>query len=543
MPAEVLSSIESDTVMTVTVWEEQGITSEAQPLSRKRNAEGQRIHYRNASRSVSRSLEPETRGSSAESTSIVLPEARCSSVEFTSLILTEVQPQIEESEPTEDVNTEDSDEEGEAGEATDTVTGLVADFFTDSILQDDTLLDDADGKQAEDLAASPEEAEAPRILDVPLEGLAETLMPKVLPKLYTTRSSTSPLKHIASPFRSTIRSPPTYIDDEATATINGLITLSPTDCVIAAQPLNSDNNTYLADDTDMLKDFLDRVRTSKAAKIARAEQSVFARASISPRRPLGDLDTNSPSSSPLKPTSSVAIPAEPESPSKRSASGSNAPEAENYRRSKRTRLPAFKDKDKAKETNFIPVVRRADGSEMLQAQLQKSAAQELSSLTRANTRRNKGNREVTMLQIRALAEDVPVVVIGLTGGEAEGEAKEKKGKGVRWDEQLVYFQDGQSKGKVRKKALPKPKKVSSAVVAPVEIIEKGQAKAVKVVKEKLETPTQKVRSSARVSPAKRESRLPLTAQAAGVGKVASTPAPKRRSRAAGYDGTNRRPEV
>ena len=193
----------------------------------------------------------------------------------------------------------------------------------------------------------------------------------------------------------------------------------------------------ISDDTDMLKDFISRARAKKAA---RALDDIIPTYSFvsprrSPRKVLGNLDRNFPS-----PTKSISLADRPGTPPGRvtvkplddegdlDESTSNTA---THRRSARTRVPALPTASTPGPC-FIPV-RRPDGTELVT--LQKSEAQELAVVTRANTRRNKGKARMPKYMLATL--------IGTDGDEelVARRQEAKHGKSVDWDERLVYYHE------------------------------------------------------------------------------------------------------
>jgi len=186
-----------------------------------------------------------------------------------------------------------------------------------------------------------------------------------------------------------------------------------------------------SDDTSMLKDFLNRAQARKAAKSTEAipapERADTPRRS--PRKILGQLDKNSPS--PTKTRDSAHRPGTP--PGKALTGVLGCDDADEpcsepviHRRSAR-KCPSAK-KEAPGAPSFIPV-RRPDGADPVV--LQKSVAQELATITRANTRRNKGTSKLPKTMLETLASKV----------EEDMPAKKKETrstKSVEWDEKLVY---------------------------------------------------------------------------------------------------------
>ena len=189
-----------------------------------------------------------------------------------------------------------------------------------------------------------------------------------------------------------------------------------------------------SDDTTMLKDFLNRAQARKAAK---STEVVLAPERVntprrSPRKILGQLDKNSPS--PIKSRDQAYRPRTPQGKTLTALLGCDevdelCSEPVAHRRSAR-KCPSAK-KEPPGAPSFIPV-RRPDGADPVV--LQKSAAQELAILTRANTRRNKGSSKLPKVTLETLVSKIV----------EEMPAKEKEtrpAKSVNWDEKLVYYRE------------------------------------------------------------------------------------------------------
>ncbi|KAL9125214.1 MAG: hypothetical protein Q9217_005545 [Psora testacea] len=161
----------------------------------------------------------------------------------------------------------------------------------------------------------------------------------------------------------------------------------------------------LSDDTTILKDFLDRAQARKAAKntheVPKSLQGSLRR---SPRKTLQPRIDNASSPHKLGELMPKRVATRPSTPAERSKMdlcvvddvAEPATESASCRRSARTRLQA-PSKTPPGAPSFIPV-RRADGTDPVV--LQKSQAQELAILTRANTRRNKGQSKPPLLALQ-----------------------------------------------------------------------------------------------------------------------------------------------
>lgn len=206
--------------------------------------------------------------------------------------------------------------------------------------------------------------------------------------------------------------------------------------------------TRFSDDTNMLKDFVNRVQAKKASKdiqipISKAAPMTSPRRS--PRKALAEMDQNSPS--PQRPKDLANRPGTPPGDRPLGTIDSDDPddiatEPTTCRRSTRTRFfaPAT---TAAGAPSLIPV-RRADGEAIVQ--LHKSHAHELATITRANTKRNKGQSKPPKATLQTLPAEASEDAIDAPGGRGEARA-------VGWDETLVYYQERSDlkEGKVEKR--------------------------------------------------------------------------------------------
>lgn len=204
---------------------------------------------------------------------------------------------------------------------------------------------------------------------------------------------------------------------------------------IAETTRTTRSGTRYSDETNMLRDFLSRARARKAAK----EVSVSTEAPgpttscrRSPRKSLAEVDNNSPS--PEKPRNASKRRGTPPGKAKLEIGDLDdldeaAHETPSHRRSTRTRL--FTPVRPAPEAPSLIPVRRADGGDNII--LRRSSAQELATVTRANTRRNRGQSKPPKLVLRNLSTvSLPTEVLGERGDGC--------GKSVGWDKTLVYYQ-------------------------------------------------------------------------------------------------------
>ncbi len=206
-------------------------------------------------------------------------------------------------------------------------------------------------------------------------------------------------------------------------------------------------SAYDHDDTDMLRNFLTRVKANKAAKNPPKRNRSLPHSPL--RIPLGDLDSNaSPSPLQLQKASEPDV-TEP-SPSKRKKKPSPLAQCENEpepRRSGRTK-PSVKEPPGA--PSFIPVRRLGQDIDTT-VTLKRNEEKELAALTRVNTRKNKGNalsalevlakkseeKEDPVMRQRLLKE---VFDEKMEKGRQEKEKRGREKKSVSWAEELAQFQ-------------------------------------------------------------------------------------------------------
>ena len=278
-------------------------------------------------------------------------------------------------------------------------------------------------------------------------------------------------------------------DIQATKTLDdGNQSIARIEIDAAVQALETDKNptessnrktrsgARFSDDTSMLKEFLNRAQAKKAAKtpiLSVPDPSETPKPQISPRRSprkaLGSHDGNA-----LSPRKHRDLPnrlATPPGKLKRDALDSDevdeiSEEVTSCRRSTRTRLPA-PSKAPLGAPSFIPV-RRADGADPVV--LQKSQAQELAMVTRANTRRNKGQSKPPLLALEELPAET-------TGNAITLKQRAENSKTVGWAEKLASYQDAKdadeaevTRPKVRRlrglgaaNGTPRPKRTTAVV--------------------------------------------------------------------------------
>lgn len=317
------------------------------------------------------------------------------------------------------------------------------------------------------------------------------------------------------------------------------------------------------DDTDMLRDFLCKVKANKAAKAAIKRKKSLphspiqiplaeteGRISPTPNEVSTDIihthQVQSDSASPSKKRRRVVHTAK-DGPEDSEGPSSTTP----VRRSTRTRLPVVKVPSNASMApSLIPV--RLESEQDITVTLRKSEDKELAVLTKVNTRKNKGSArsvhatldkwqkdmadpafEQTILKETALAEYVRPLHEKL-----EGKRRNRKGQNVEWAEMLV-----QCRGE------PVRKTDSSSETGPAAKL--GDVESASTMESKLPQPRAKGRTPTRscrapkdvleleTAPAKTplpEQPVPKTVKVGVRSKIAlgmaanGTPAPKRRVR-------------
>ncbi|KAL8829848.1 MAG: hypothetical protein Q9191_001779 [Dirinaria sp. TL-2023a] len=237
----------------------------------------------------------------------------------------------------------------------------------------------------------------------------------------------------------------------------------PIDDAIASQAMpakTTRSGARFSDDTNLLKDFLNRAQAKKLTKdLGMPENELSAMSPRrSPRKALAECTINSPS--PRKMPDLAGRPGTPPGMQRLDAftlddADELSGEPMSCRRSTRIRLPA-PPRLPPGAPSFIPV-RRADRTEPV-VLLQKSVAQDLAVQTRANTRRNKGQSKPPSVALQHLtAETVETIC-------SHAQANEKA-KSVGWDERLVYYYCRDSQDGPAPTPAPAPAPAPSSVVA------------------------------------------------------------------------------
>lgn len=216
---------------------------------------------------------------------------------------------------------------------------------------------------------------------------------------------------------------------------------------------NTAAHAFDHDDTDMLRNFLTRVKANKAAKAGTSIPKRKRSLPHSPiRLPLESMDAGlSPSSPKSKDEFDISLPAD--LAAKRKQEDANLDDDEGrepklIRRSGRTRLPVKAAPLAA--PSFIPVRRLGqDGDNTVT--LRRNEEKELAALTRVNTRKNKAGAQLPIQVLAKQAEERedPAsrqrALKEVFDEKAQKQKTGKKGKTVIWAEELAQFQTGEGK--------------------------------------------------------------------------------------------------
>ncbi|KAF5868928.1 uncharacterized protein Bfra_011893 [Botrytis fragariae] len=280
------------------------------------------------------------------------------------------------------------------------------------------------------------------------------------------------------------------------------------------------------DDTDILRQFLTRVKADKAAKAAAPAPKKRKSLPHSPLRiPLGDI-MNAEASSPVQTPRDdfdLSVP-ETASPSRKSRATTPPSteeveaEARSIRRSGRTRPPVLKIPLPAPSS--IPV-RRLGGQDDTTVTLKQSVEKELAALTRVNTRKNKAGAvfpEVLLARKADAKENPAKRQKELKEMFEEKLRREKKAKGkpkksVVWAEEIAQYQTLERKERKTMESR-KVNKSGERIVDESKTEEKGKVAEAKDKKGRVKTHT---------SSSSRPSKI-----ATGIPTASGTPAKKKR---------------
>ncbi|THV44396.1 hypothetical protein BGAL_0654g00050 [Botrytis galanthina] len=290
-------------------------------------------------------------------------------------------------------------------------------------------------------------------------------------------------------------------------------------------PINV-TSSFENDDTDILRQFLTRVKADKAAKAAAPAPKKRKSLPHSPLRiPLGDI-MNAEASSPVQAPRDdfdLSVP-ETASPSRKTRATTPPSteevdaEARSIRRSGRTRPPVLKIPLPAPSS--IPV-RRLGGQDDTNVTLKQSVEKELAALTRVNTRKNKAGAVFpdVLLARKADAKENPakrqkeLKEMFEEKLRREKKAKGKPKKSVIWAEEIAQYQTLEKKEKKTMESR-KVNKSGERIVDESKTEEKGKVAEAKDKKGRVKTHT---------SSTSRPSKI-----ATGIPTASGTPAKKKR---------------
>jgi hypothetical protein len=231
-------------------------------------------------------------------------------------------------------------------------------------------------------------------------------------------------------------------------------------------------HTFDNDDTDMLRNFLTRVKANKAAKAGTLIPKRKRSLPHSPiRLPLESVEAAlSPSSPKSKDEFDVSLPAD--LVAKRAQEDANlgddeGREPKSIRRSGRTRLPVKAAPLAA--PSFIPVRRLGQDGDNTVTLRRRNEEKELAALTRVNTRKNKAGAQLPMQVLAKQAEEKedPAsrqrALKEVFDEKVHKQKKGKKGKTVLWAEELAQFQTEEGKPAELEKEPVKEKEKATSV--------------------------------------------------------------------------------
>ncbi|RDL40797.1 uncharacterized protein BP5553_00776 [Venustampulla echinocandica] len=254
--------------------------------------------------------------------------------------------------------------------------------------------------------------------------------------------------------------------NEGETNVTGTITSETTNGLAETTTQNTPFPSYDHDDTDMLRNFLTRVKANKAANAGQTTQKRKRSLPHSPLRlPLGDPDGTNDSPSSPRAEDELDVSLSTSSPSKRlkhntpTSSAGDITQPKSVRRSGRTRLPV---KAPLAAPSFIPVRRIGqEGDNTIT--LKRNEEKELAALTRVNTRKNKGGAlfPADVLTKKAEEKDDPVsrqrALKEVFDDRLQKQKRGKSRKSVVWAEELAQYQIIDGKNVKVKKGVDKNK--------------------------------------------------------------------------------------
>lgn len=216
----------------------------------------------------------------------------------------------------------------------------------------------------------------------------------------------------------------------------------------------------VSDDTALLQAFLNRAAENKSTRRLsatkreslsnRRDSDTVRQALASPLKPeiLGTLDPNSPSPKKSAPTPEEVKSVNTEiAPVSSPVEGGNEPENTQGRTTRRS----HREKRRVERAAPLAQTRISLRGNTEPVVLKRSEAQELATVTRSNTRKNKGGSIMPTLRLSKLIVEKPPIE-GSPDVETErtGTNSSRAGRrNVQWDETLVYYQDAPSEPEVQ----------------------------------------------------------------------------------------------
>lgn len=216
----------------------------------------------------------------------------------------------------------------------------------------------------------------------------------------------------------------------------------------------------VSDDTALLQAFLNRAAENKSTRRLsatkreslsnRRDSDTVRQALASPLKPeiLGTLDPNSPSPKKSAPTPEEVKSVNTEiAPVSSPVEGGNEPENTQGRTTRRS----HREKRRVERAAPLAQTRISLRGNTEPVVLKRSEAQELATVTRSNTRKNKGGSIMPTLRLSKLIVEKPPIE-GSPDVETERTGTDSSRAGrrnVQWDETLVYYQDAPSEPEVQ----------------------------------------------------------------------------------------------
>ncbi|KAM0716471.1 hypothetical protein Q7P37_007916 [Cladosporium fusiforme] len=239
----------------------------------------------------------------------------------------------------------------------------------------------------------------------------------------------------------------------------------------------------VSDDTALLQAFLNRAAENKSTRRLsatkreslsnRRDSDTVRQALASPLKPeiLGPLDPNSPSPKKSLPAPEEVKPASIESMSLSSPS-QDVVDSENSQG--RTTRRSHREKRRVERAAPLAQTRISLRGNTEPVVLKRSEAQELATITRSNTRKNKGGSIMPALRLSKLIVEKPPIEGSpeIANEPANANSSRAAKRNIQWDETLVYYQEAPSEPEVQLFELgdsnTAPKLQSTSIASPTE---------------------------------------------------------------------------